>query len=73
MISKPVSADGSHICVGDVPGASTLGLSRIPTSVSEPFFAYRTSEADADGWMGGVKVDANVQQAMGTQIKSYEN
>ena len=60
--------------IDELYGIFDIATSAIASmTASEPFFSYRTSEADADGWMGGVKVDANVQQAMGTQIKSYEN
>ena len=60
--------------IDELYGIFDIATSAIASmTASEPFFSYRTSEADAAGWMGGVKVDANVQQAMGTQIKSYEN
>ena len=60
--------------IDELYGIFDIATSAIASmTASEPFFSYRTSEADADGWMDGVKVDANVQQAMGTQIKSYEN
>jgi len=40
-------------------------------TASEPFFAYRVSEMDVVGWMGGIKADAGLQQAMTKQAKSY--
>ena len=60
--------------IDELYGIFDIATSAIASmTASEPFFSYRTSEADADGWMGGVKVDANVKQAMGNQIKSYED
>ena len=58
--------------IDELYGIFDIATSAIASmTASEPFFAYRVSEMDISGWMGGIKADAGLQQAMTKQAKSY--
>ena len=60
--------------IDELYGIFDIATSAIASmTASEPFFAYRTSEMDISGWMGGIKADAGLRQAMTNQTKSYKD
>ena len=51
--------------IDELYGIFDIATSAIASmTASEPFFAYRVSEMDISGWMGGIKADAGLQLSL---------